>query len=154
MPRTACPATLDRRPLGIRSFVSVAALAAVLVAPALADAHHGAYCHHRACVERVAMHQCSSSRPIACIRRAALHWRVPFALQLAIARCESGLRAWALNGGGSGSSGLMQFMPGTFAATPYGRRWILSAKWNALAGAWLLRRSGTGPWVSSRPCWG
>jgi soluble lytic murein transglycosylase-like protein len=99
------------------------------------------------------MHQCSQAHPIACIRRAAMHWRVSFYLQLAIARCESQLRPWVLNGGGSGSSGLMQFMPGTFASTPYGSRWILSAKWNALAGAWLLR-GGTGPWTASRACWG
>lgn len=129
------------------------ALGALLVVAPVARAHHGAYCHSSACVERVAMHQCSQARPVACIRRAAMHWRVSFYLQLAIARCESGLRAWALNGGGSGSSGLMQFMPSTFASTPYGARWILSAKWNALAGAWVLRRHGTGPWVASSACW-
>jgi soluble lytic murein transglycosylase-like protein len=119
----------------------------------VAEAHHGAGCHSRGCVERVAMHQCSQTKVVPCIRRAALHWRVPFRLQLAIARCESGLRAWVRNNGGSGSSGLMQFMPGTFAATPYGRYSILSAKWNALAGAWLLARAGTGPWAASRSCW-
>lgn len=99
------------------------------------------------------MRQCAQARPVPCIRRAATHWRVSFYLQLAIARCESGLRATVLNGGGSGSSGLMQFMPSTFAGTPYGGRPILSAKWNALAGAWLLRRAGTGPWAASRHCW-
>lgn len=116
-----------------------------------ADAHRG--CHSDACVERVARKQCSQSQPVPCIRRAALHWRVSFYLQLAIARCESGLRPWALNGGGSGSSGLMQFMPSTFATSPYRWHAILSAKWNALAGAWLLARAGTGPWVSSSGCW-
>lgn len=130
----------------------LAALAAVLVAAAVpAAAHTG--CHDRACVERVAMHQCSQQRPVPCIRRAAMHWRVSFWLQLAIARCESGLRATVLNGGGSGSSGLMQFMPATFASSPYGHYWILSAKWNALAGAWLMARAGTGPWVASQQCW-
>jgi soluble lytic murein transglycosylase-like protein len=99
------------------------------------------------------MHQCSQHRVVPCIRRAALHWRVPFRLQLAIARCESRLRALVPNQGGSGSLGLMQFMPFTFRTTPYGRRWILSAKWNALAGAYLLARVGTGPWAASRSCW-
>lgn len=75
-------------------------------------------------------------------------------MQLAIARCESRLLPWKLNDGGSGSSGLMQFMPGTFAASPYGGHSILSAKWNALAGAWTLRHSGTAPWNASRACWG
>jgi hypothetical protein len=48
----------------------------------------------------------------------------------------------------------MQFMPGTFAETPYWRHSIFSAKWNTLAGAWLMRRVGTGPWAASRHCWG
>lgn len=84
-----------------------------------------------------------------------MHWRVGFHLMLRIARCESGLNPLASNGD-SGSSGLMQFMPGTFLATKYGRegRSIWSAKWSALAGAWLLRRAGTGPWTASRHCWG
>jgi hypothetical protein len=52
------------------------------------------------------------------------------------------------------SAGLMMFKPRTFNAGRYRGRWILSAKWNPLAGAELLRRVGTGPWVSSRRCWG
>jgi soluble lytic murein transglycosylase-like protein len=100
------------------------------------------------------MHACSDARPVPCILRAALHHHVSFRLQLAIARCESGLKAGAMNAGGSGSSGLMQFMPGTFAATIYRWRSIMSAKWNALAGAWALRHWGTGPWTASRSCWG
>lgn len=100
------------------------------------------------------MHACAQARPVPCIRRAALHWKVSFRLQLSIARCESGLRATVPNQGGSGSLGLMQFMPGTFATTPYRWHWILSAKWNALAGAWLMRHGGTGPWFASRGCWG
>lgn len=100
------------------------------------------------------MKQCSQSRPVACIRRAAMRHRVSFRLQLTIARCESGLDPTELNDAGSGASGLMQFMPSTFAGTPYRFRWILSAKWNALAGAWLLKRAGTGPWTASRGCWG
>ncbi len=100
------------------------------------------------------MKQCSQSRPVACIRRAAMRHRVSFRLQLTIARCESGLDPTELNDSGSGASGLMQFMPSTFAETPYRFRWILSAKYNALAGAWLLKRAGTGPWTASRRCWG
>jgi hypothetical protein len=99
------------------------------------------------------MHQCSQTRTVPCVRRAALHWRIPFWLQLAIARCESGLRALIPNSTGSGSLGLMQFMPSTFRSTPYGRHWILSAKWSALAGAWMIAHVGTGPWNASRGCW-
>jgi soluble lytic murein transglycosylase-like protein len=120
----------------------------------VAKAHPGKHCHTRACPERVAMKQCSQARPVHCIRRAAIRHRVAFHLQLAIARCESRLRPEVTNTSGSGASGLMQFMPSTFAATPYRFRWIFSAKWNALAGAWLLQQQGTGPWTASRGCWG
>ncbi len=136
----------------MRRLIPAAAVVAGLLAPAAAKGHAG--CHGRACELRVAMKQCSQTRVVACVRRAALHHRVDFRLQLAIARCESRLRPWALNSEGSGAAGLMQFMPGTFASTPYGARPILSAKWNALAGAWLLKRAGTGPWTASRGCWG
>jgi soluble lytic murein transglycosylase-like protein len=37
----------------------------------------------------------------------------------------------------SGASGLMQFMPSTWQTTPYRRRSIWSAKYNALAGGWM-----------------
>lgn len=125
----------------------------IFAAPAV-QAHPGRHCHTKACPERVAMKQCSQKRVVPCIRRAAIRHRVAFRLQLAIARCESGLDPTQTNHGGSGASGLMQFMPSTFAATPYAFRWIFSAKWNALAGAWLMRRQGTAPWLASRSCWG
>jgi hypothetical protein len=116
------------------------------------------------------MHQCSQTHVVPCIRRAALHWHVPFSLQLAIARCEAGpaLNPLAIVGNALNrvaysmrwfrdrdlSAGLMMFKPSTFAGTRYGARWILSAKWNSLAGAQLLARVGSGPWISSRGCWG
>ncbi len=100
------------------------------------------------------MRQCSQARPVPCIRRAALRHRVDFRMQLAIARCESRLDPEVINASGSGAAGLMQFMPATFGATPYRFRWIFSAKYNALAGAWVLRRQGTAPWLASRGCWG
>ena len=58
-------------------------------------------------------------------------------LLLRKARCESTLNPYARNA--SGATGLLQFMPGTWRTTPYGGRSILSAKWNALAGAWMHR---------------
>ncbi len=117
-------------------------------APA-ASAHSG--CHTRACVERVAAKQCSQQRPLPCIRRAALRWRVSFPMLLRKARCESGSRSfpngnpYAINGSPlnrapvrtSRSTGLMQFMPGTWQTTPYRHRSIWRAKWNALAAGWM-----------------
>jgi hypothetical protein len=55
------------------------------------------------------------------------------------------------------ATGLMQFKPSTYAASPYakhGKASIFEAKWNALAGAWLITRVGTSPWAASRRCWG
>lgn len=130
----------------------VLAAAAVAVALPASSAQAGDACATSKCVERVARKACSKARPVPCIRRAALHWDVPTGLQLAIARCESRLKWWAWNP--SGASGLMQLMPGTHDATPYGAKPIMSVKWNALAGAYLLRTQGTAPWNASRGCWG
>lgn len=110
---------------------------------------------------RVAKKHCSQARPALCLRYAALRYRVSFQLIRRIAWCESGLNPYAYNGAPnnrqpvqtSKSSGLMQFMPPTFAGTPYHGHSIWSARYNALAGAWLLSRAGTGPWVSSQGCW-
>jgi hypothetical protein len=52
-----------------------------------------------------------------------------------------------VNGGGSGSAGLYQFMPGTWLTTPYGRHPVLRAKWNALAAAFMVRAGRTREWV-------
>ncbi|HUR86939.1 MAG TPA: hypothetical protein VMY78_16520, partial [Solirubrobacteraceae bacterium] len=58
------------------------------VTPHIAEARRG--CQTRVCEERVARKQCAQTRPVPCIRRAAMRWRVPFSLMLAIARCEAG----------------------------------------------------------------
>lgn len=63
----------------------------------------------------------------------------------ALARCESGLSPTAQNH--SGSSGLLQFMPGTFRSTPFGRFSIWSPYANALAGGWMLRQGRRSEWV-------
>lgn len=122
---------------------------------AVADAHPGKHCHTKACPERVAMKQCSQSRPVPCIRRAALRYRVDMHTLLRKARCESGLNPYAINGNPfnrapvatTKATGLMQFMPGTWGTTPYAHRSIWSAKWNALAGAWMHRVGRGGEWV-------
>jgi soluble lytic murein transglycosylase-like protein len=111
-------------------------------------------CRTRACVERVAAHQCSQARPIPCLRRAAIHWRVSFSTLLRKARCESGLNPYAINGAPfnrrpvrtSKSTGLMQFMPATWRSTPYARRSIWRAKWSALAAGWMHAHGRGGEW--------
>lgn len=64
-----------------------------------------------------------------------------------VASCESGLNRLAKNPS-STASGLFQFLyPSTWATTPYAGKDVWSAKWNALAAAWLYKNSGPGPWV-------
>jgi hypothetical protein len=62
-----------------------------------------------------------------------------------LARCESTLDPGAKNA--SGSSGLMQFMPSTFASTPYGRFSIWSPYASAMAGGWMLAHGRRSEWV-------
>ncbi len=62
-----------------------------------------------------------------------------------VARCESGYSPTAHNP--SGASGLFQFMPGTFAGTPFGRFSIWSPYANALAAGWMFARGRAGAWV-------
>lgn len=122
--------------------VALASLAiAIPLNTGVAEAKKG--CQTKSCHERVARKQCSQTRPKACVRRAILTykltgWQKPWMYR--VARCESRWDPYARNP--SGSTGLFQFMPGTWATTPYGRRWIYSAKWQSLAAAWMIGRAG------------
>ena len=138
--------------------VAAAALVALMLLPAPAAAKKG--CNTRACEERVAAKQCSQTRVVPCIRRAAIRWRVSYPMLLRKARCESGLNPYAINGKPENgaptdeiygppekSAGLMQFMPSTWRTTPYAGRSIWSAKWNALAAGWMHHVGRGGEWV-------
>lgn len=114
------------------------------VAATMATARADAKCGKR-CLERVARKQCKQHRPVPCLRRAGLRWQVSTAMLVRKARCESGLNPFARNP--SGAAGLMQFLPSTFATTPYASRSIYSAKWNALAGGWMHAVGRGGEWV-------
>ena len=72
------------------------------------------------------------------LRLAAAAYPVPYAELRAVSWCESRWTPSAVNGGGSGSSGLFQFLPSTWAHTPYGRFSIFDPVANALAAAWLV----------------
>ena len=65
---------------------------------------------------------------------------------LRVAMCESGYNPYAVNP--SGASGLFQFMPATWRATPQGSAGasVFDPKANAEAAAWLYNRSGPGQW--------
>ena len=118
-----------------------AAVTLTLALPATGGAHTG--CHSARCTERVAAKRCSQARPVSCIHRAALHWRVSYSMLRRKAWCESRFIARASNGS---HFGIFQFAPSTWATTPYRSRWIFSAKWSALAGAWMHHRGRGHEW--------
>jgi hypothetical protein len=61
------------------------------------------------------------------------------------ASCESRLRALATNAH-SGAAGLLQFLPSTWATTPFARFDIYSPYANALAAGWMLTHGRGGEW--------
>jgi hypothetical protein len=102
-------------------------------------------CESVRCDERVAAKQCSQKRVLACIRRAAIHYRVSYSMLVRKARCESKLDPLAARGP---HAGLFQFrISGTWATTPYARRSPWRAKWNALAAAWMHHVGRGGEWT-------
>jgi hypothetical protein len=141
---------------------------ALLVAAALcaattpaAEAHHTDGCLTRACDlrvtakqhaerERVLIRRCGQRTPRWCVER-AIHtyrlggWRAAWMRR--VPGCESRWNPYAYNP--SGATGLFQFLPSTWTTTRYGRRSITSAKWQALAAAWMLRQGRSREWVCS-----
>ena len=61
------------------------------------------------------------------------------------ARCESGLNRYARSSGGA--LGLFQFLPSTFASTPYAGLSIFSPYANALAAGWMIAHGRGGEWA-------
>jgi soluble lytic murein transglycosylase-like protein len=67
---------------------------------------------------------------------------------LRVAKCESNYNPYAVNRS-SGASGLFQFLPSTWAGSPYHAQSVFDPTANAKAAAWLYQRSGPGQWVCS-----
>ena len=67
---------------------------------------------------------------------------------LRVAKCESNYNPYAVNRS-SGASGLFQFLPSTWAGSPYHAQSVFDPTANAHAAAWLYQRSGPGQWVCS-----
>jgi len=65
---------------------------------------------------------------------------------LRVARCESGLDPHAVGGGGA-YHGLFQFVPSTFAGTPYGQYDIYDPWANANAAGWMWAEGQKSSWV-------
>src|SRR5215469_1608870 len=67
---------------------------------------------------------------------------------LRVAKCESNYNPYAVNRS-SGASGLFQFLPSTWAGSPYHAQSVFDPSANAHAAAWLYQRSGPSQWVCS-----
>lgn len=79
------------------------------------------------------------------IYAAADRYGQPRADMLRVAQCESNLIPSAVNRS-SGASGLFQFMPGTWATTPYADQDIFSAYASANAAGWMWSVGRRGEW--------
>jgi hypothetical protein len=97
-----------------------------------------------------ALYHCTQGKVVNCIRDATRIYGGDFSHNVACARSESGLSPYAHNGGGSGATGLFQFMPSTWSRTlarmGTGQKSIYSAKWQARAAVWKFRHDGFGEW--------
>jgi hypothetical protein len=67
---------------------------------------------------------------------------------LRVSACESRHDPGAVNAS-SGASGLFQFLPSTWASSPYAADSPFDPRANALAAAWLYQRSGPAAWSCS-----
>lgn len=106
----------------------------------------GAGCASQDCVERVHAHRCATGSVVSCIDRAALRWSVDRGLLRRRAWCESRMDPGAYNRQ-SGASGLFQFLPSTWARTPYRRHSVWSAKWSSLGAAWMQHVGRGSEWA-------
>ena len=76
------------------------------------------------------------------IKLAAAAFHIPERDMRRIAQCESNMGAQKTAQPGSGASGLFQFLPSTFARTPFAHFSVFDPIANALAAGWLVRRDG------------
>ncbi len=80
------------------------------------------------------------------IRRAARHFGESKQQALAIAYRESRFDYKQTNSS-SGAAGLYQFMPVTWAHTPYGRKSPYNPRWAALGAMWMWSHGGYSHWA-------
>lgn len=134
---------------------AVAALALTLTATPTAAArpHYGGRCANRLCT-RYAKNTPSCWRlrgqaPIArCfIARAAARFGQSRSQAFSIAHRESRYN-WNVTNRSSGAAGLFQFMPRTWAYTPYRRKSPYNPRWAALAAMWMWKHGWKSAWAA------
>jgi soluble lytic murein transglycosylase-like protein len=84
------------------------------------------------------------------ITAAAKKYGQPLSDAFRVADCESDFNPGLTNSEAVGSeyaTGLFQFLPSTWATTPYRNRNIFSAKWNSLAAMWMWSVGRRGEWA-------
>ena len=132
------------------------AIAAVFMMSAATTASGRAYaghCANRLCTRYVKhtpscwRHHGQSAIARCFIRRAAARFGQPRSQAYAIAYRESRYN-WRVTNSSSGAAGLYQFMPGTWAHTPYRHYSPYSPKWAALAAMWMWHHGGYSHWAA------
>lgn len=81
---------------------------------------------------------------------AADKYHQPVGDALRVAYCESSDNPREVNNepvAGEYATGLFQFLPSTWATTPYARKDILDPHWNALAAMWMWAHGRRGEWA-------
>lgn len=109
-----------------------------LLLPAPALGHLGG-------AEKRARLRCDQHHVRACITRAAIHRGQPVGYMKVVAYCESRFNPLAYNQS-SGAGGLFQFLASTWRTVPQRRHSRFSAKWAALAAAWMWQHGRRGEW--------
>ena len=79
------------------------------------------------------------------IRRAARHFHQPLSQAYYIAHRESRYN-YKVTNSSSGAAGLYQFMPRTWASTPYRSHSPYQPRWAALAAMWMWKHGGQYHW--------
>ncbi len=130
---------------------SFVALMSSPLAPTAGAAGPDAFCSNRLCTkDRPHRPSCwrfeTRANVSKCfVRRAARHFGESQDQALAIAYRESRLDYKQTNSS-SGAAGLFQFMPTTWAHTPYGHKSPYHPRWAALGAMWMWAHGGSSHW--------
>lgn len=137
---------------GAQATQAQASRPAAIVVTAKAKPHHRRGCHTRLCDHRIDVAWASKHRAgtaggsiTSIITQAALRFGQAPSDAIRVATCESGLDPSQNNSGGA--EGLFQFMPGTWATTPYASMSIFNAWASANAAMWMWSHGRRGEWV-------